>query len=215
VDWFYYVNGVEAPRGAAATNVHRGDAVWWDLHDWSQSFYTPAVVGSYPEPFVHGIEGKRLPVRVECNELQSAPCRTATARMTALGVPAGIAPIGPAGEVADTLRLVVGPWSALRIVPAARGLMQGPRASGVYARISADGSSIAALDARGRASLTLGPGAGLIAAVRPSGESPVWVITGTDAAGVERAAQALNATTLHNHFAVALASSGAVLALPR
>jgi hypothetical protein len=100
-------------------------------------------------------------------------------------------------------------------VPTARGLTQGPRASGVYARISADGSSIVLLDARGKASRTLGAGAGLVAAVRPSGESPMWVITGTDATGVERAAQALNATTLHNHFAVALGASGEVIALPQ
>ena len=66
LDWFYYVNGIEAPKGAAATNVHPGDHIWWDLHDWSQTDDVPAVVGSYPEPFLNGTEGKRLPVRVEC-----------------------------------------------------------------------------------------------------------------------------------------------------
>jgi hypothetical protein len=215
VDWFYYVNGVEAPEGAAETKVHRGDAIWWDLHDWSQTFYTPAVVGSYPEPFVHGIGGKRLPVRVECSEPQAAPCSAVAGRMGALGVPAGVAALGPAGEVTETLRLVVGPWSALRRLGAVQSLMSGPRASGVYARISADGSSIALLDARGRTRQTLTAGAGLLAALRPSGEAPLWVITGTDAAGVQRAANALNAATLHNHFAVALPASGAALPLPR
>ena len=34
-DWFYYVNGIEAAAGAASTAVHRGDRIWWDLHDWS------------------------------------------------------------------------------------------------------------------------------------------------------------------------------------
>ena len=37
VDWFYYVNGVEASKGAASTNVHPGDHIWWDRHDWSQT----------------------------------------------------------------------------------------------------------------------------------------------------------------------------------
>ncbi len=72
VDWFYYVNGVEAPKGAAATNVHPGDHIWWDRHDWSQTDSVPAVVGSFPEPFLNGLEGKRLPVRVECAQ-PSAP----------------------------------------------------------------------------------------------------------------------------------------------
>ena len=61
-DWFYYVNGVEAPMGAASTAVHRGDRIWWDLHDWSVTNSIPAVVGSFPEPFVHGTGGRRLPV---------------------------------------------------------------------------------------------------------------------------------------------------------
>ena len=34
-DWFYYVNGIEAAQGAASTAVHRGDRIWWDLHDWT------------------------------------------------------------------------------------------------------------------------------------------------------------------------------------
>ena len=34
-DWFYYVNGVEARKGAADTKLHDGDHVWWDRHDWS------------------------------------------------------------------------------------------------------------------------------------------------------------------------------------
>ena len=71
VDWFYYVNGVEAPKGAAATNVHAGDHIWWDRHDWSQTDSVPAVVGSFPEPFLNGIEGRRLPVRIECAVLLS------------------------------------------------------------------------------------------------------------------------------------------------
>ena len=35
-DWFYYVNGVQAPKGAADTKLHAGDHVWWDRHDWSR-----------------------------------------------------------------------------------------------------------------------------------------------------------------------------------
>ena len=215
VDWFYFVNGVEAPRGAASTKVHAGDAIWWDLHDWSQTSSTPAVVGSFPEPFVHGIGGKRLPVRIECSEVQGEACQTVVARMRALGVPAGIAAFGPGSEVSETLRIAVAPWSALRGLPAAQVLTKGPRASGVYARVAPEGGSIALLDARGRTSATLGAGGGLLAAVRPSGQAPLWVITGVDGAGVDRAAHDLNTSTLQHRFAVAVEASGAVLALPR
>ena len=46
LDWFYYVNGVQAPQGAGTTAVHRGDRIWWDLHDWTTTDSIPAVVGS-------------------------------------------------------------------------------------------------------------------------------------------------------------------------
>ena len=28
-DWFYFVNGIQAPKGAATTDVHKGDHIWW------------------------------------------------------------------------------------------------------------------------------------------------------------------------------------------
>lgn len=214
IDWFYYVNGVEAARGAAQTTVNPGDVIWWDLHDWSQAQEVSAVVGSFPEPFLHGVEGKRLPVRLECAQIEGGACHTVETRLNALGVPAAIAPLGPAGEVPDTLRVLVGPWSAVRRAPAAHQLEQGPGVSGVYVKPQAAGASLQLLDQRGRAARTLGAGAGLIAATRYSGEEPVWVVSGTDGSGVQRAAQAFDRSSLADRFAVALEPSGAVIALP-
>jgi hypothetical protein len=213
-DWFYYVNGVQAPKGAAETVVHPGDRVWWDLHDWSQAEEVPAVVGSFPEPFLNGVEGKRLPVRVECAEVQSEPCRTVRSRMRALAVPAAVSTVLP-GEEPDTLRVLVGAWPALALDPAALGIQRGPATSGVYARPSADGAMLTLLDADGHPTRTLGAGAGLLAATRYSKSAPVWIITGTNAAGVELAAKAFDQSTLHNRFAVALTASGTALAIPR
>jgi hypothetical protein len=213
VDWFYYVNGVEAPKGAADTNVHSGDRIWWDLHDWSQTDDVPAVVGSFPEPFLHGIAGKRLPVRVECAEVTGAPCQTVLARLRARGVPAALAAIGP-GDEPETLRVLVGPWSAVGGTPATQALERGPRASGVYARFAPNGQRLTLLDARGRPTRTLAAGAGLVAATRYANEAPLWVVTGVDAAGVGRAAGAFGEAPLHNRFALALEPSGAARAVP-
>jgi len=211
LDWFYYVNGVEAPRGAVATSVHPGDHVWWDLHDWSQAEKIPAVVGSYPEPFLNGIEGKRLPVRIECAAASPSACSTVIARLRALGVPAAVAAIG-SGGAPETLRVMVGPWGGLE-ASLAQSLERGPRASGVYARFSANGGALSLLDQNGQTVQTLSAGSGLIAATQQAKEAPVWVITGTDIAGVERAADALDRSTLQDRFAVAIAAGGAI-ALP-
>ncbi|HEV3072343.1 MAG TPA: DUF4430 domain-containing protein [Solirubrobacteraceae bacterium] len=213
IDWFYYVNGIEAPKGAADTVVHAGDRIWWDLHDWSQTENVPAVVGSFPEPFVHGVNGKRLPVRVECAEVQSASCHSVSARLRALGVPAAISTVVP-GDAPDTLRLLVGPWHSVASDPAVQNIARGPGASGVYVRVSAHGA-LSVLDAAGRNVRTLTAGAGLIAATRYSEGGPVWVITGTDPFGVSAAVGAFNQSTLHNRFAVALAGPGATLAVPQ
>jgi hypothetical protein len=213
-DWFYYVNGVEAPEGAAQRRVHPGDRIWWDLHDWSQSEGVPAVVGSFPEPFLHGIEGRRLPVRVECSSPRGGACTRVAHALLALGVPAGVSTIAPSDE-AQTLRVLVGPWATVRDDPAARSIESGPRASGVYARLSADGRTLTLLDPEGHATRTLTSGAGLIAATRYSGGAPVWVLTGTDAGGVDLAAGAFAEGPLHARFAVALMPPSTVLALPR
>ena len=213
VDWFYYVNGVEARKGAAATNVNAGDHIWWDRHDWSATNDVPAVVGSFPEPFLNGIEGKRLPVRVECADVEGFPCHAVVQRLRALGVPAAIAGLGSAGEIAS-IRVLVAPWRQIAGGvggdPAIESIARGPRASGVYAVFSQDGSSLTLQDQDGAAVRTLGAGAGLIAATRSGEDAPVWVVTGTDAAGLQEAASDFSAKQLDDRFAVAVAGGQAI-----
>jgi hypothetical protein len=212
-DWFYYVNGVEAPKGAADTNVQAGDRIWWDLHDWSQTQEIPAVVGSYPEPFLDGIEGRRYPVRIECAEPSSSACATVHARLTSLGVPAAGAAVSDE-EDQLTLRVLVGPYAALGNSLSVHDLGAGPRYSGVYARFSAGGSMLTLLDPAGGTTRTLGAGAGLIAATRYGKEAPVWLVTGTDAAGAGLAARSLDESALRNCFALALEPTGTAQPVP-
>jgi hypothetical protein len=211
-DWFYYVNGVEASVGAAAMRLHPGDRVWWDRHDWGAAMRVPAVVGSFPEPFVHGIGGRRLPVRVECADPMAEACDVVFKVLTTLGVPAAKGGLRTA-QTEQTLRVVVGPWRAARDDLALRQLESGPARSGVYARPSADGREIEALDARGRPTRTLGPGTGLIAAARDGDQPPVWTVTGTDAEGVDAAANAFTERELGRRFAIAVVG-GRPVALP-
>lgn len=63
-DWFYFINGYEADRGAAEYRLHEGDVEWWDFRSWKRTMRVPVVVGAFPEPFVHGFDGKRRPARV-------------------------------------------------------------------------------------------------------------------------------------------------------
>ena len=161
VDWLYFVNGSDAPKGAAATRVRGGDHIWWDRRDWSAAQRVPAVVGSFPEPFLHGPgTSKRLPVRVECADLESraVPGRSRAA-LVRFGIPAAKGTLRRS-ITSETLRVVVGPWVALRDDNALALLEDGPSASGVFAEPRPTGDAIALLDARGRAVRTLAPAPG-------------------------------------------------------
>jgi hypothetical protein len=58
-DWFYFINGYEADRSAAEYRLHAGDVEWWDYRSWKTRMEQPVVVGAFPEPFVHGYDGRR------------------------------------------------------------------------------------------------------------------------------------------------------------
>ena len=213
VDWFFYVNGIEADSGAAARRLSPGDRVWWDHHDWGGAMRVPAVVGSFPEPFLSGAQGKRFPVRIDCAEDARRECREVRERLEEAGAKVGGS--GTLGTRAGpgVLRLLVGRWSEIRVDPTARRLERGPKVSGVFARPDGAGRQFELLDPRGERVRALGAGAGLVAATRFLDQQPTWVVTGTDQVGVAAAAAALVEDRLRDRFAVAL-ENGREVPLP-
>jgi hypothetical protein len=214
-DWFYYVNGIEAGEGAAERDLAPNDRVWWDRHDWSAAMRVPAVVGSYPEPFLHGTKGKLFPVRIDCAAGAREQCDRVADRLDGDGVIAARSAAGSAaGE--SVLRLVVGEWGDVRREAAAELIEEGPAKSGVYARMGPDGRGgyeLDLLDESGSVVRSAGAGAALVAATRFEQQQPTWVVTGTDRAGLARAVGLLDRRVLRHRFAVA-ATDGPPVALP-
>jgi hypothetical protein len=204
VDWFYYVNGIESAVGAADRRVAAGDRIWWDRHDWAAAMRIPAVVGSFPEPFLSGEGGKRLPVRLDCARGATRPCNEVATRLKNAGV-TGIArsSIGVGAED-GVLRIVIGGWPEVRRDVAAQRIERGPAESGVYARLGPDGRRIQLLDDRGRPGRSIGAGSGLVAATAAGDQAPTWVVTGTDDVGVAAAAAAIDENRLQDRFALAI-----------
>jgi hypothetical protein len=209
-DWFFFVNGIESPRGSAEVAVRGGDRIWWDYRDWTAAISTPAVVGSWPEPFLQASAqpADRLAVSVGCLA-PSAVCDDASAALSGAGVEARVRP----GTVADAgMRMLVGTWGRLRSDASVRELAEMPATSGVFARfeLAGGGWRLSVLDRTGAAARTLGAGAGLVAGTR-RGTGPVtWLVTGTDPAGVRRAAGLLDAGDLAQHYAVATDGAGPI-----
>jgi Domain of unknown function (DUF4430) len=212
-DWFFYVNGIESPVGAADYELRGGERIWWDYREWSEAMRVPAVVGSWPQPFVGGYEGKRRPVIVDCQGRGEA-CAEVQNRLEAAGVAMTTAD-GTNTSYMSTesahrstggaIRVLVGPWARVREDPAAALIEDGPQASGVFAHFAERGSGfeLQGLDDGGEPVRMFDANAGLIAATRRYDAPPVWVVTGTTTAGVHAAAGLLNAADLRDHYAVA------------
>ncbi|NLT04693.1 MAG: DUF4430 domain-containing protein [Solirubrobacterales bacterium] len=211
-DWFFYVNGIEAGEGAADYDLSPGDVVQWDHHDWGTTAQARAIVGAYPQPLLDGLGGKRFPVRVECEDAESDVCGDVKATLRDAGVPATGATLGAPGNQ-NVARIVVAPWQSARRLPSARFVELGPRRSGVFARFVDGGAALELLDPEGEVVRTERAGTGLVAALRPTDMELLWLVTGTDAAGVEAAAAALRRATLRDAFAVAV-SGGEATKLP-
>ena len=202
VDWFFWVNGLEADQGAAEWEVLPGDHVQWDHRNWSAAMRVPAIVGAYPEPFASGFGGKRRPVRVECEDAEAPVCEAARAKLKAEGVPTSGSSLGAPGTE-EVTRLVVARWPRARGVRGASGLEEGPEATGVFARFSGD--TLELLDERGRTARTVrrGDGVGLVLALQPRAEELVWIVTALDEKGLDAGVRALDGRSLRDAFAVA------------
>jgi len=204
-DWFFFVNGIESDEGAAEYDLRDGDRIQWDYRNWQAAMSIPAIVGAFPEPMIKGAKGKRYPVRVECEDEQGAACKETKSRLRAAGVKASSSALG-ADATRNVLRVLVARWPEPTLVQAATPLKGKPDESGVFARFS--GNRLELLDQRGGVAQTAAPGTGLVAALKPEPEEILWVVTGVDTQGVERAARSLSATTLRDAFAVAATPSG-------
>ncbi len=217
-DWFFYVNGIESPVGSTDYDLSDGDRIWWDHRDWTAAMRVPAVVGSWPEPFVHGFRGRRWRTFGDCVALKPA-CDQVEQRMQTM-LPAPLMTLDSYGAKHlrpshnDGIHLLIGPWDALRTDPVAGLLAESPDRSGVFARFLGEGRPLLELlNQQGQPAGSIGKGGGLIAALRTGDGAPVWVVTGTDAKGVMAAAR-LVGPALRNHYAVATQPGAGAIGVP-
>ena len=211
-DWFFFVNGYYSDIGGGERKVRPGDRIWWDYRYWSAAYRVPAVVGSWPEPFLHGYEGDRPGTVVQCLAERST-CDDVVAALGDAGVDPELERVAKPVARPDELRVLVGPWDALSADRAARLIESGPGTSGVYASFGScpGGPRLTIDDSHGRAVQRLDD-AGLIAAVRDGEDQPTWLVTGTDEAAAADAASILGADALRDRYAVAVAGGDPIAA---
>jgi hypothetical protein len=201
VDWFWYVNGIAGDRAASEFTLRKGDRGLIDYHDWADYLDTPAIVGAFPEPFVHGFRGARPAVQVS-----GSPALATALRAEGVHEVPG----------SKRWRILVGGDAALRADPRYRQVSDDPGTAGVTAAIQ-----------RGRVLVYDGhrmrpvSGARVVVWAAASSSSDgnavdgvLLAIAGLDAASASKAARvvAANPAVLAGRFAAAFDGAGHVVA---
>lgn len=194
-DWLYFVNGVQADVGAAEYRLGAGDVTWWDLRSWRRYMHVPAVVGSWPEPFLHGFRGR--PAAVAADPPLDAVLRDLGVRLVEQDAP---------------YRVRVAADAALRRRdPAWRRAVADPARAGLTAWI--DRGRVRVWNA-GRGAVETVPEARAVAAAVPVGDGAeagvLLAVVGVDEAAATRAATAVAARPayLERRYAVAFDGEG-------
>ena len=107
-DWFWFVNGIEGDRSAAEYRLRAGDVEWWDYRSWGERMSQPVVVGAFPEPFVHGYDGKRYPTVVVYSRPEFATVAQRIAHLVHGSVTNRRAPLSAPGVLRNYVRIVPG-----------------------------------------------------------------------------------------------------------
>jgi hypothetical protein len=201
VDWFWYVNGIAGDRAASEFTLRTGDRGLVDYHDWADYLDTPAIVGAFPEPFVHGFHGARPAV-----EVTGSPALAVALRGT------GVREVRRSGH----WRILVGSDASLRAEPRYRQVSDDPASAGVTAAIQKgrvlvyDGSRMRPVAAARAVVWAAAASASDGSAV----DGVVLAIAGVDAASASKVARvvAANPAVLAGRFAAAFDASGHLVA---
>jgi hypothetical protein len=221
-DWFWYVNGMQSKLGAADYTLHPGDVEHWDFRDWSFHHFVPAVVGHFPEPFVHGYNGMVAPTIVIYEGGFEEEAQTLRDKLAELGVER------VSTQEASELRkedkqgsnlILLGTHNCELVSELNSGTLYDR--AGFYARFK--NGKIVAYDAKGEEAGVYGVGCGLIQATQnpwnPNGigacENVVWMVSGLDESGVKVAAGALMERYDEMQFAcAAVVAEGEIIKVP-
>ena len=195
--WFYYLNGVMANVFASGYKLQPGDMQHWDYHDYNYTMQgCNAIIGDFPEPFLHGYGGKVSPTVVAYTGNLEGEAERLKSRLGELGV--------KEVSVRSAIELPTGDKGLSNLIlMCTMDFELVAELNEVYDRVGLfahfkDGK-LQAFNSKGEVSAEYGAGCGVIQAAQniwnPKGswncETVVWMVSGTDEAGVKSAVEAL------------------------
>jgi len=208
-DWFYYINGIAINLGAKDYVLEDGDVEHWDFRGWSYLQFVPAIIGDFPQPFLSGSARKLKPTAVAYEEPFLEEAEALARKLHECGVAEVLAiryeHLSDKTKEQSNLIIIAGAENEL-----ISELNEVHKKLGFYAYM--EEGKIIVLDGEGAPSGEFYTGCGLIQATQNpwhpegvgSGESVVFIVTGTDSNGIKNAAEVLvnNIDGLRYAFAV-------------
>ncbi len=219
-DWFFYINGILSNVGAGDYKLRQGDIEHWDFRDWSYQQFVPAIIGSYPQPFLSGFTSEAIPTVVACESMFQKEAESLQDNLKQAGVTqiSAVSSEALSRESREQNNLIIIAGLQNSLISELNSLH---KKLGFFAY--SENGKVVVLDVAGNLSKEYGRNCGLIQATQNpwnpdgigAGESAVWMITGTDPGGVRSAVSALinNRNDLDQAFAVII-NEGAIIKIP-
>jgi len=216
-DWFIYINGIQSNIGAFDYKLHHGDIEHWDYNDWSFHQFVPAIIGDFPEPFLHGYGGKVSPTMVVYATGQKKEAENLKRNLVKLGV--SNADIRMFSELSESEK-----ESSNLIILGTIGNALVSELNKVWKRLGFfahfEGGNIVTVNSKGEVVAEYGAETGLIQATQnpwnPKGigacENVVWLVSGTNQAGIQSAVDILldNYSVIQYAYAVVVTGDGVI-----
>jgi len=219
-DWFFYINGIQSNVGAQGYLLQNNDIEHWDFRDWSHQMFVPAIIGDFPQPFRSGYMGKNKSTIVVYDKQFEEDAELLVRRLRELGIKKVSAvrcsELTQAERQESHLILLGGANNGL-----IAELNNAYQKLGFYAYFRQ--GKLVVLNTRGRLAQEYGAGTGLIQATQNpwspegigSGESAVWMVSGTDEIGVKSAVEILAKDSERLKYACSVViTEGRVLKVP-
>jgi len=220
-DWFISVNGIWANVGALDYVLHDGDIEHWDFHYWGFRMSIPASIGDFPEPFLHGYGGEVYPTVIVYENGLEKSARDLEISLKGLGVTdvstQNVDNLARSDKQHSNLILVCTTDCALVVE-----LNQVWDRMGFFVHF--ENGVMVVYNSKGEATAEFKAGSGVIQATQspwnPDGvgvcKNVVLMVSGTDAAGVKSAVDAL--INRHDEFQYACAvvlADGEIIKVPQ
>lgn len=186
-DWFYYVNGTASNCSSKDYHLKAGDKVLWDYHKWDGNSFIPAIIGSYPEPFINGFQGKTKGTRIYYADACKNEALRIKKSLEGLKVKnISEAPLDESFETEDGFpSIIIGEYGSLVRNKNIAKLLSNGENKGIFVRFGK--KEIELLDYSGLVKRASESSAGVLCAAAGSlgDTAPVWIITSIEHKGIE------------------------------